>query len=165
MPMFTMFEGLAGVAPPLRPCARLGEVGHLIEDAVHLGDDVDAVDHQGRVPRHSQGDVQDRAVLRDIDVLTGEHRVAPLRDAWTRGRARARSRSVSSVDEVLGVVEVETLGLEVESLAATGVLVEEFAQMKRLDIRAVRREGGPTGTFRTRVKGHRVVHSSLNLAR
>ena len=57
---------------------RSEKARHPVEHLVDLLDDVLAVDDQRAVPRHPQRDVEDRAVLRDVDVLAAEHRVASV---------------------------------------------------------------------------------------
>ena len=83
-----VLDRLAGVALPLTGAHATGEGTHLVQDLVDLGHDVDAVDDERRVLGHAQRDVQDRAVLGDVDVLAAEHRVAALGERRTRSRDR-----------------------------------------------------------------------------
>ena len=48
-------------------------------------DDVDAVDHEGRVTGESKGDMKDGPIFRDVDVLAREHGVAMLFDVRFSG--------------------------------------------------------------------------------
>ena len=60
---------------------------------MHVAHDVAAVDDERPLARHPQRDVEDGAVLGDVDVLAAEHRVAPLLDpalAGERGEQRDR---------------------------------------------------------------------------
>ena len=98
MPMLTTFRiGRSGRALPLARAHRVGERRHPVEHLVHLGDDVDAVDDERAPARHPQRDVEDGAVLGDVDPLAGEHRVAPLARRPPAPRARRAAASVSSV--------------------------------------------------------------------
>ena len=98
MPMLTMFRIGLPVWPFQSPGAHpVGEVGHPVEDLVDLGDDVDAVDDQRRALGHAQRDVQDRAVLGDVDRLAPEHHVPALARARTPRPAGPAARIVSSV--------------------------------------------------------------------
>ena len=60
-------------------------------------DDVDAVDDDAASARRTQRGVQHGAVLGDVDLLAGEHRVDPLRQPGLLGEPRRAARSVSSV--------------------------------------------------------------------
>ena len=71
----------------------VGEVGHLVEHRVHLGDDVDAVDRGSLVLRRAQRDVQHGPVLGDVDLLAREHRVAQLLDAGPPGERDQQLRA------------------------------------------------------------------------
>ena len=98
MPMLTMLRiGCPGEALPLARAHGVRERGHPVEHGVHLRDDIDAVDDERAAARHPQRDVEDGAVLGDVDPLAGEHRVASRGDSRLAPRASSRSRSVSSV--------------------------------------------------------------------
>ena len=71
-------DALAGVALPLAAADAVGEAGHPVEDGMHVGHDVLAVDDDRRVPRRAKRDVEDGPVLGDVDLLAAEHRVDPL---------------------------------------------------------------------------------------
>ena len=98
MPMLTTLRTRLPVWPVHWPeRTRSAKSAILREHGVHLGDDVLAVDLDDRALGRAQRDVQDGAVLGDVDLLAPEHRV----DAVARGRRAAASatsrRSVSSV--------------------------------------------------------------------
>ena len=76
---------------------RSAKARHPVEHLVHVGDDVDAVDDERRALRHAQRDVEDRAVLGDVDPVAAEHRLGPLGEARLLGELRAAGASVSSV--------------------------------------------------------------------
>ena len=72
---------LAGRARPLAAAQPVGEIAHPVQHLVHVGHDVLAVDGQLDALGLPQRGVQDRAVLRGVDVHAGEHRVAVLLEA------------------------------------------------------------------------------------
>lgn len=63
-------DGLAGPALPLARADRVGELLHLLQDLVHGGHHVLAVDHDRAVGAIAQRDVQHRPVV--AVVATGE---------------------------------------------------------------------------------------------
>ena len=73
---------------------RSANARHPVEHLVDLLDDVLPVDDQRALARHPQRDVKNRAILRDVDVLAAEHRVAALGDAALVGELR-RAASAS----------------------------------------------------------------------
>ena len=90
MPMLTTLRiGLPvwPVQAPLRTCSR--ERGHAVEHLVHLGPRV------RRARGRAQRDVEHGAVLGDVDVLAGEHRVDPLAQAALLGQAHEQFDVVS----------------------------------------------------------------------
>src|SRR5207249_2567550 len=66
-------NALAGVTLPRATADAVGEVGHLIEDGMHLEHDILAVECYGRTFRGAQSNVQNGALLGDIDLLAAEH--------------------------------------------------------------------------------------------
>ena len=110
-------------------------------------DDVLAVDDQRALPRHPQRDVQHGAVLGDVDVLAGEHRVAALRAARTRSASSTSSLERLVGDPVLRVVEEEAGALGGQPLAAVGVLGEQIAQVPLADLGVVLLQGVPRGAL------------------
>ena len=62
-----------------------------------------------RLPGHPQGHVEHRPVLGGVDVLAGEHGVAPLLDPGPAGHGHQGAEHLG-VDPVLRVVEVEVAG-------------------------------------------------------
>ena len=107
MPMLTTFAIGLPVTPlhsPLRTASANADIRS--STVVHLGDHVDPVDDERAVARHPQRDVQHGTVLRDVDVLAGEHRVAPLRHAALLGERDEQAQRLVG-DPVLRVVEEE----------------------------------------------------------
>ena len=88
-------DRLAGCTQPGAAANAIAERSHAVEHLVDVAHDVLAVDDERALPRHPQGDVEDGAVLGDVDVLAAEHRVAPLLDptlARERGEQPKRLR-------------------------------------------------------------------------
>ena len=95
---------------------------------MHLGHHVLTVNDDGCAARCAQGHVQDRAVFRDVDLVTPEHGVD----------ARAQAGFLCQLQEeperfvgeaILRVIEVETHRLGAQALAASGIIREELAEM------------------------------------
>ena len=143
MPMLITLRIGLPVCPFHSPGAHpVREGRHPVEHLVHLLDDVLAVDDQRAVPRHPQRDVEHGAVLRDVDVLAAEHRVASLGHAALVGELAEQPQRLVG-DPVLGVVEEEAGALGDQPGAALGVLGEQVAQMALADLAVVLLEGPP----------------------
>ncbi len=74
-------DPLAGVSLPRAAPDGVGELAHLGEDAVDPGHDVLAIDQHRLVAPVSEGGVEHRAVFGAVDLVAGEHAIAPLEDA------------------------------------------------------------------------------------
>ena len=75
-----MLDLLAGNALPLTGAHALGKGIHTVEDLVHVGDNILAVNDELALlaRRAAQRGVQHGAVLGSVDVLAGEHGFAAL---------------------------------------------------------------------------------------
>ena len=107
MPMLTTLTIRLPVCP--FHCAAphtLGKVGHPVEYGVDLGNHVLAVHDDGSPFRCAEGHVQDRPVLRDVDLLAAEHGVDPLTQAGFLGQLHEQLERFVG-DAVLGVIQVE----------------------------------------------------------
>ena len=111
---------------PLARCPRpgpaadaVGEITHLAEDRLHVADDVLAVDVELAAGWHAQRHVEDRAVLRRVDVVPGEHRVAMRVDVGGVGQIHQEAqRQVGR--PLLGVVEDKVRRLRRHAPARSG---------------------------------------------
>ena len=92
-----------------------------------------AVDDDRRARGRAQGDVQDGAVLRDVDVLAGEHRVDPLAEPGLLGELDEQAQRLVG-DPVLRVVEEQALGLRGQAGAPLRIVGEQLAQVHRADL-------------------------------
>ncbi len=127
---------------------------------MHGGHHVLAADDDPRVLGRAQRDVQHRALLADIDLVTAEHCVDARAQAGFLGEPQQqRERLVG--DAVLRVVEVETGGLGSEALAALRILGEERAEVERADLLVVGVERLPGRSCGERNGRHR---DSLSIA-
>src|SRR5262249_27970718 len=124
-------DALAGVPLPGAAAHALGEVGHAVEDLVDAGYDVFAVHDDALPAGGAQGDVEDGALLGDVDRLPAEHGVDPLAQAALLGQPHEEPERLVS-DAVLGVVEVDADGLDRQALTAPGVVGEELPEVKPL---------------------------------
>jgi len=87
------------------------------------------VDCQGLVLGHAQRHVQDGAVFGGVDVLAGEHRVAPgLHARCPRHVEQQPQRLVG--DPLLGIVQAEIGSRGVETLPSAGVVGEQTPQVE-----------------------------------
>ena len=93
---------------------------------MHVGHHVPVVDDQVRVTGHAEGYVQHRAVLRGVDALAREHRVASPGDTGAPGDRQER-RQGAGVDPVLRVVEYQITRPGHHGRPAPGILCEQFA--------------------------------------
>ena len=138
-------DRLAGVPLPLARADAVGEGGHPVEDGVHLRDDVDAVDDERLPSWHAQRDVEDGAVLGDVDAVAAEHRLGPLAQAGLLGELQEEAERLVG-DAVLRVVEVQASPLRRQPLAARRVVGEQVAQVEVAYLRVVLLQRLPGGT-------------------
>ncbi len=140
-------DRLAGVTLPLSGADPLAKDGHPTQHRVNLPHDVHPVNQQRGAPRHTQGHVQDGAILGDVDALAGEHRRRAL------GKARLLGQLDEQTDRLLGyailrVIQVEAWALGREALSPSRVHGEQIAQRGVRDLALVGSQltpGGPLG--------------------
>ena len=92
---------------------------------MHVRHDVLAVDDQLGVPRQSQRSVQHRAVLRGVDVHSGEHLIAAVFEVGRPGKVDQQLQRLAG-DAVFAVVDVEVADRHSELATAIGIVVEEL---------------------------------------
>jgi hypothetical protein len=95
-----------------------------------VGHDVNPVDLETSALGHAKRDVQDGAVLRDVDVLAREHRVTAFGHARFLSQLYQEGQGLVR-DEVLGEVEVPADRVDAEPGPSVRVDVENIAQMAR----------------------------------
>src|SRR5229473_3529947 len=94
--------------------------------------------------------MQDGALLGDVDLITGKHRVDAFAQAGFLSQSQQEAHRLVR-DAMLRVVEVKACGLDREALAAPRIFAEERAQMNVADLLVVilqRFPGGPSGERR-----------------
>jgi len=117
----------------------LGEGEHRLAAGMHL------VGERRRARGGAQGRVQHRAAFGEVDLLAGEHRVAPRLDA-ALAREVCEEAQRRRVEAVLRKVAEELGRLEREALEARRVAGERLAQVEVAAVRlVVAAEGGPGG--------------------
>ena len=98
MPILTTLRMRLPVWPGERAAAQTrGEVRHRVEHLMDVGHHVGAVDLDVGAARRAQRHVQHGAAFGRVDLLAGEHRVAPVRATPRSSARRSSSCSVSSV--------------------------------------------------------------------
>jgi hypothetical protein len=135
-------DPLARRPGPLAVPDAVGEVTHLAQDALHVADDVLAVDVQGTAGRHAQRHVQDGAILGRVDVLTGEHGVAVLLHLGDASQVEEQAQRLVR-RPLLRVVDDEVGPPGRHAVRPLGIVREEPAQMPRRDLVVVRRQRRP----------------------
>jgi len=123
---------------------------------VDLGDDVDAVDDQRGALGHPQGDVEDRAIFRDVDVLTPEHLISALAEAGLVRQFDEEPKGLVG-DALFGVIEVETLRLDAQALTTPRVVGEEGPQVRHEKGLPVGLERQPSASLTKGESGHGIV--------
>ena len=93
MPMLTTLVSRSPVTPRRSP-ERTASANrrHPVEDVVHLGYDVVAAVLDDRARRAPKGDVEDRPVLGEVDVLAGEHGIPKALDLGRPGQIGEQCR-------------------------------------------------------------------------
>ena len=137
------------MALPFAASDAVAEIGHLVQHGVHLGHDVLAVHDDGGGPRRAEGDVQDRAVFRDVDPVAAEHGVDAIAQAAFPGQLHEELQRLVR-DAVLRVIEKDARGFSRQTLAAFGIRREERAEMDVLDLLVVGGERFPRRACRQR---------------
>jgi hypothetical protein len=115
----------------------VGEITHLGEDRLHVADDVLPVDMQHTARWHAQCHVEDRPVLRRVDVVAGEHRVAMRGDVGGVGQIHEEAKRQVG-HPLLGVVEDQVRRPRRHASRSLGVLLEQVAQVPRRGLLVVR---------------------------
>ena len=138
-------NSLARVALPLAAADAIGKCRHLVEHGVDLGNNVLAVGLDGFAFRRAQGDVQHRPLLRDVDLVAAKHGIDPRAQARLLGQLQQQLQRFVG-DAILRVIEVNPYCLSRQSLPALGVVGEQLAQVKLLDLLVVCSQGFPCVT-------------------
>ena len=95
---------------------------------MNLGNDIHAIGEKLCVFWRAQGDMQNGALLGDVDLIAREHSVDVLAQAGLLRKLQEQPHGLAG-DAVLRVVEVETQGLQREAFATLGILGEELPKV------------------------------------
>ena len=105
-----------------------GEASHLVQDIVHIGNDVVAPVFDDRARRRSKGGVENGPVFGEVDVLSREHGVPKAFDLGRSSQVGEQADRLPG-DPVLRVVEVEIPDLDDEVGAPSRVVGEEVSEV------------------------------------
>ena len=141
--MFTTFRIRLPVWPVQAPDRTRSLKWPSCQDRMDPGDHVLAVDLDDRPLRCAERDVQDGAVLGDVDLLAAEHRRDPIAQRARSASAEQAERLVG--DPVLRVVEEQAGGLGGHPLAAPWIGGEQLPQVGVAQLRGVPLAGRPLG--------------------
>ena len=119
-------DGFPRVTLPGAAADRVAELAHLLQHAVHLGHHVLAVDLDGPVRTIAQSDVEDGAILGDVDPVAGHQPLRPPLEIRLRGQIDEQAHGLRG-DAVLGVVEKDVLETKGELRETIGVVREHLA--------------------------------------
>jgi hypothetical protein len=155
------------VTLPLAAPYAIAKTGHLIEHRMNLRNHVLTVHDDGRSSGGAQSHVQNRSILRDIDLLTAEHR---LRSRPQSGFLRKLIKELECFvgDPILGVIEEQAHGFSGHPLTALGIGREKVAEMRFPDLFMMVFQGLPCRPFIRQAGVHgfcsRCHFSSLHLS-
>src|SRR4029077_4796992 len=96
---------LVSVTFPRAASHAVGEVGHFVENAVDLRDNVLAIDNDRCPSRSAQSYMQDSAVFRDVDLVAPEHSVDPLAQSRFLGELHKKLQSLVG-GAILRVIQI-----------------------------------------------------------
>ena len=137
-----VLDGLAGVALPLAAADEVGEIFHVLEHGADFGHHVLAIDADRVITLVAERGVEHGALFGGINLLAGEVLLAHVFEV--RGLKQVLELGHGLVgDDVLGVVQEESAGLQAELLGTCRVLCEEFLHVPGLCDFGVGLEGLP----------------------
>ena len=140
-------NALAGVAFPLATADAIAEGRHLVQHGVDAGNHILAVNLDDFAFGGAESHVQNRALLRDVDLLAAKHGVDPLAQAGFFGQLQQQFQCLVG-DAVLGIIEKNADCLGGKTLASLRVVGKQLAEMDFTDLLVVRAQGFPCGTTR-----------------
>ncbi len=126
-------DRLAGVACPLAVAYAVGKGGHAVQNFMHARNHILAVDENLFSLGSAQGHVQHGALFGGVDLFAGEHGVNARLESAFLGQLEQQLQRLFR-DAVLRVIEVDALGFGNEFRAARRIILEQVAQMFRVDL-------------------------------
>ena len=137
-------DGLAGRAAPFAAPHALGERLDARKNRTDVGHDVLTIDHHRPVATIAQRDMQHRAVLGGVDLLTGEHAIAPGLQIGGSGEVEQEANGLA-IDALLGEVDQQVVEAQAIAIEPVGLGLEQLAQMPPPFRARMRLEGSPGG--------------------
>ena len=132
-------DRLAGVARPFAAAYAVGKRPHVVEHGVNFRHDIHAINKDRLVARRAQRDVQHRAILRDVDLFTGEHRIPTRRESARFGQVHQQPYGLVR-DAILRVIEIDSQVFNRHRRAALRVFGEQVTQVSAFDLLIMRCE-------------------------
>ena len=114
----------------------IGKIRHLVQNGMNLGHHILAVVEDGSAARRAQGDMKHCALLGRVDLVAAEHGVDVLAQARFLGQLKQQSQSFVG-DAVLGIVEIDSGGLDRQPLPTLAILGEELPEVDTLHLLVV----------------------------
>ncbi len=139
-------DALAGVAFPVTATNAVRKPGHPVEDFVDLGHDIFAVHVDHGVPGRAESNVQDCAVLGEVDLFTAEHGINSRAKSAFCGQLQQQLQSGLG-NAVFGVVKEQARCFGSEPFATFAVFGEKVSQLKGFDLFGMIDQQFPGGTF------------------
>ncbi len=144
-------DAFAGCPKPAAFADGSCEGGHAVENLMHQGDNVVAINNDlGRL-WVTEGGVQNRALLGDVDLFTTEHLVDVRFEVSFIGEGEEQRQGLIG-QALLGVIKVDALRVDRHRHSAIGIGGEEIAKVRLRIGRCVVGEGTPFRRLRN--QGH-----------
>ena len=150
-------DAFAGMALPAAAAQPIGEIRHLVQNAMDLGNHVLAIDLDAR-RRAARAERHEAPRASPMTLILSPRNMASMR--WRKPRVLGQpeqqlQRLVG--DPVLRIVEIDSGTLGRQSLAALRILGEELPQMQPLHLLMVGLQRRPGRALAQWQKAHRLV--------
>jgi len=139
-------NALARMAFPRSAPHPIAEIGHLVEHSMDCGHHILTIYDDGCSTRGAQGDMQDRSLFRDIDLLAPEHGIDSRLQTGFFGQLNQKLESFVR-DSIFRIIQIDAQGFYCQTLAALGIIRKEIAEMCLLDALIVIFESFPGWAF------------------
>ncbi len=119
---------LAGVPLPFSVSQPVCEIRHPVEYGMHLGDHVFAIHDDGRLSRCSQGGMQNRSFLGEVNLLPVKHGVDSFPQSRFLGEFDQQLECLVR-DAILRVIEIKAQGFHSQTRPPLGIVRKELSQV------------------------------------
>ncbi|VVN63754.1 hypothetical protein PS685_04434 [Pseudomonas fluorescens] len=150
-------DWLLGVTAPQTVVNPADQLGHLVQDFMHLGHDVHAVDRQFVGNRATQRGVQGRATFRGVDDFTAEQRLDCAFEVDLIGEVDQQIAGLVG-DQVFRVVQKQPAAAQGEFFKTFRVAVKRVTHAEVLHAGTVKFQRLPSGQSGNVVRGAVVRH-------